>query len=180
MRSSSVRLHALRFAVDLAEFAVGRAPRCGVRAHFCRSGFSPELVPAGDPLGRKSPCLDRLSDGAPGFAIVPTVTEATVHREFSDVGEVEAVLNDMTRREDGPLVAKLPREPGRRESRYVHLFGTPGTQPEVELAESTPVAMAEEGADPGRLAVLEREVATLRREIERLQDALGIERESPS
>ncbi|MDH3715583.1 MAG: DUF480 domain-containing protein [Gammaproteobacteria bacterium] len=98
--------------------------------------------------------------------------------DFREVGEVEAVLDEMMKREDGPLVAKLPREPGRREARYVHLFGT-DTQPELsEPAESMPVASAADTAEPGRLAALEREVASLRREIERLQDALGIERET--
>lgn len=38
---------------------------------------------------------------------------------FSDVKEVEATLEKMA--EDG-LVVKLPREPGKRESRYQHLF----------------------------------------------------------
>ncbi|MFX5084577.1 2Fe-2S iron-sulfur cluster-binding protein, partial [Acinetobacter baumannii] len=28
----------------------------------------------------------------------------------------------LTTREDGPFVARLPREPGKRESRYMHLF----------------------------------------------------------
>jgi uncharacterized protein YceH (UPF0502 family) len=100
--------------------------------------------------------------------------------DFSDVGEVEAVLGEMMKREDGPLVARLPREPGRRESRYMHLFGSE-TQPELnEAVESTPpAASVAETADPGRLAALEREVAKLRRDVERLQDALGIDDDAP-
>ncbi|VEB07342.1 G20.3 [Klebsiella pneumoniae] len=42
--------------------------------------------------------------------------------EFSDMAEVESVLEGLTTREDGPFVARLPREPGKRESRYMHLF----------------------------------------------------------
>ena len=34
--------------------------------------------------------------------------------KFNDVGEVEAVLNELTHREDGPFVTMLAREPGRR------------------------------------------------------------------
>jgi uncharacterized protein YceH (UPF0502 family) len=98
--------------------------------------------------------------------------------DFHDVGEVEVVLREMMQREDGPLVARLPREPGRREARYVHLFGTE-TQPELSApAESASVASAAETADSGRLATLEREVAKLRRDVEQLQDALGIEGET--
>ncbi|MCL9776664.1 YceH family protein [Vibrio methylphosphonaticus] len=41
---------------------------------------------------------------------------------FSDVKEVEATLDLMAAREHGPLVVKLPREAGKRESRYAHLF----------------------------------------------------------
>jgi uncharacterized protein YceH (UPF0502 family) len=41
---------------------------------------------------------------------------------FNDADQVEAVLVSLSRREDGPFVVRLPREPGRRESRYAHLF----------------------------------------------------------
>jgi uncharacterized protein YceH (UPF0502 family) len=41
---------------------------------------------------------------------------------FGDVTEVEAVLIQLAQREDGPYVVRLPREPGKRESRYAHLF----------------------------------------------------------
>lgn len=42
---------------------------------------------------------------------------------LKDVTEAEAVLDRLARREDGPFVVRLPREPGKRESRYAHLFG---------------------------------------------------------
>ena len=41
---------------------------------------------------------------------------------FDDVREVEVVLERLMERDDGPFVARLPREPGKRESRYVQLF----------------------------------------------------------
>ncbi|SDH98199.1 YceH family protein [Propionivibrio dicarboxylicus] len=41
---------------------------------------------------------------------------------FRDVMEAEAVLERLARREDGPFVVRLPREPGKRESRYAHVF----------------------------------------------------------
>lgn len=42
--------------------------------------------------------------------------------EFRDMAEVESTLDNLASREDGPYVARLPREPGKRESRYMHLF----------------------------------------------------------
>ncbi|ALV92716.1 MULTISPECIES: DUF480 domain-containing protein [Pantoea] len=42
--------------------------------------------------------------------------------EFSDMNEVEQTLNDLITRDDGPMVVRLAREPGKRESRYMHLF----------------------------------------------------------
>jgi uncharacterized protein len=45
--------------------------------------------------------------------------------KFEDVNEVEAELASLMAREE-PLVVKLAREPGKRESRYAHLFsGSP-------------------------------------------------------
>jgi uncharacterized protein len=41
--------------------------------------------------------------------------------KFDDVNEVETELERLMSREE-PLVVKLPREPGKRESRYAHLF----------------------------------------------------------
>lgn len=48
--------------------------------------------------------------------------------EFSDVQETEAVLQHLMEPENGPFVARLAREPGKRESRYAHLFSG---EPEV-------------------------------------------------
>ena len=41
--------------------------------------------------------------------------------EFSDMAEVESTLEQLANREDGPFVVRLAREPGKRESRYMHL-----------------------------------------------------------
>ncbi|MBV1920285.1 MAG: DUF480 domain-containing protein [Pseudomonadales bacterium] len=42
--------------------------------------------------------------------------------EFADVSVVDSVLNTLSGRNDGPFVTILDREPGKRESRYAHLF----------------------------------------------------------
>lgn len=87
---------------------------------------------------------------------------------FGDVTEVEAVLDQLSRREDGPYVRRLAREPGKRESRYAHLFsgeaGDGGEQQEVPAAIEPAV---EPGRQPlpleQRVAALEAEVAALKK-----------------
>ena len=91
--------------------------------------------------------------------------------KFSDVSEVEQVLNELMRHDEGPFVARLPREPGRRESRYAQLFCG-----EVEAAEAEPVTAAVESvsaSDRERIEQLEETVAQLRRELDELKQQLG-------
>ena len=97
-------------------------------------------------------------------------THAARLAPLKDVSEVEAELEELMTRPDGPFVAKLPREPGRRESRYMQLFSDEAPPPSEETAggsERPP------GIDTGsladRVAALESQVAELRREIERLK-----------
>jgi uncharacterized protein len=44
---------------------------------------------------------------------------------FTDADQVEATLEVLRTRADGPFVVRLPRESGRRDSAYAHLFGGP-------------------------------------------------------
>ncbi|HEY2036115.1 MAG TPA: DUF480 domain-containing protein [Steroidobacteraceae bacterium] len=95
---------------------------------------------------------------------------------FTDVSEVEAVLQSLLERESGPLVAKLAREPGRRESRYMQLFG--GEPPPQALAtEALPDEVATHTAGVEtlvtRMARLEDEVRQLRAELEELKSRNG-------
>lgn len=81
---------------------------------------------------------------------------------FADVGEVETALKKLLERDDGPFVERLAREPGKRESRYRHLFC--GGAVELESAPSG------EALDDDRLAALERRVAELEAEVVRLNE----------
>jgi uncharacterized protein len=91
---------------------------------------------------------------------------------FTDVAEVEAALQGLLERESGPLVARLAREPGRRESRYMQLFG--GEPPpqavtgETAPEEPGPHAVADTTL-ASRVARLEEEVRQLRAELEELR-----------
>ena len=92
---------------------------------------------------------------------------------FGDVTEVEAVLNSLAAREDGPFVMRLAREPGRRESRYAHLFsGEPAGASESESRPGSADYAAAARADEGRLEQLERRVAELETEMAELKQRL--------
>lgn len=78
---------------------------------------------------------------------------------LQDVGEVEAALARLAAREE-PLVASLPRQPGKREHRWMQLF-TGGA--DVALQEHAAASPAQAPADlEARVAALEAEVARLR------------------
>ncbi len=84
--------------------------------------------------------------------------------DFSDVKELESVLENMASREEGALVVKLPREAGKRESRYMHLFSG-----EVDIEALATVAPTAAGNNNSRLDELEREVASLKAELSELR-----------
>jgi uncharacterized protein YceH (UPF0502 family) len=91
--------------------------------------------------------------------------------EFADADQVEATLKNLMAREDGPFIARLPRAPGARESRYAHLFSG--------SIESVDEPTAAEESVPGaptlsqRVGQLEERVGQLRAEIDALTEALA-------
>jgi uncharacterized protein YceH (UPF0502 family) len=87
---------------------------------------------------------------------------------MSGVEEVESALEALGRREDGPFVVKLAREPGRRESRFAHLFCGTVQDPIATQAQPVAAAAVPEAADD-RLTRLERMVEALRAEVENLK-----------
>ena len=78
---------------------------------------------------------------------------------FADASAVEAYLDELASREAGPLARKLPRQPGAREPRWVHLLcGEPANIPTAGVANE-----ASELADlKVRVERLEQELAELR------------------
>jgi uncharacterized protein len=85
---------------------------------------------------------------------------------LKDVTEVEAALEQLARREDGPFVMRLPREPGKRESRYAHLFA--GEVTGADERESPTVAANESAT----IIQLEQRVAQLEAEMKAMSDRL--------
>jgi uncharacterized protein YceH (UPF0502 family) len=95
---------------------------------------------------------------------------------IADVREVEAALDHLAQREDGPFVMKLAREPGRRESRYAHLFSgeppqaaAPASDADSETPERPVHASEVSSVSEERVAALEAQVAELRREVDELK-----------
>ncbi|MCZ4058714.1 DUF480 domain-containing protein [Pantoea sp. LMR881] len=82
--------------------------------------------------------------------------------EFADVAEVEQTLESLIQRDDGAMVVRLAREPGKRESRFMHLFGG-------ELDEqSTPVETDADSELATRVATLEQQVIALQTQLAQL------------
>ncbi|MES3604353.1 YceH family protein [Citrobacter freundii] len=89
--------------------------------------------------------------------------------EFSDMAEVESTLENLATREDGPYVIRLAREPGKRESRYMHLF-CGEVDRAIAAADQLPAASGDLQA---RVEMLETEVAELKQRLDSLLAHLG-------
>jgi hypothetical protein len=90
--------------------------------------------------------------------------------KFQDIREVESTLDSLMQRDDGPFVAKLAREPGKREVRFAHLFsGAVETQDVVAPAQPEP---ARPGMDADRITELEQIVEQMREELETIKARL--------
>ncbi len=97
-------------------------------------------------------------------------TRASRMHEFSDMQVVEQTLEGLAAREDGPYVVRLAREPGKRESRYMHLFCG-----DVDISVKSPVTDITTGDDDlvARVEALEGEVAGLKQRLDALLAHLG-------
>jgi uncharacterized protein len=91
--------------------------------------------------------------------------------EFADLAEVDATLESLLTRADGPFVARLPREPRRKDHAYAHLFG--GSIESAPLEPRTPESADVSPARPNALAALEARVAVLENELAALKRGLG-------
>ena len=98
-------------------------------------------------------------------------TRAARMASFSEVGQVETALESLSSRADGPFVVRLPREPGRRDSRYAHLFSGAVSIPTLP-EESTAGASMDSAPVSSRLERLEEEVRQLKEELKDIQARL--------
>src|SRR5580692_89289 len=95
---------------------------------------------------------------------------------FSDITEVETALEHLAQDPAGPRVVQLPREPGRRDSRYAHLFSSEVHAVPSELGTSARAAEPSLEAAPGalteRVSALEHQVRELRAELAAVRASL--------
>ncbi|HSF78393.1 MAG TPA: DUF480 domain-containing protein [Steroidobacteraceae bacterium] len=90
---------------------------------------------------------------------------------FEDNAEVVQALAGLIEREPDPVVVKLPKTPGRKDSEYMHLFsGKVDVEAHASKAREQRATRAPSG--PG-LAELEERVARLEAEIAALKEKLG-------
>lgn len=85
-----------------------------------------------------------------------------------DLQDVEGLLQNLLER-NPPLVIRLPRQPGRKESRFAHLLAG---EPDMSQEASIPLepARIQVAAENDRLIKLEEAVADLRKELGQLQE----------
>ncbi|MDO6561887.1 DUF480 domain-containing protein [Amphritea sp. 1_MG-2023] len=104
----------------------------------------------------------------------PGELRSRTHRlcSFRDVHETETVLQAMSQRDELPLVVRMPREAGKRESRYAHLLSG-----EVEAADASEYSAASQDTATPRISQetihsLEQRIAALEATVAALQAKL--------
>jgi len=86
---------------------------------------------------------------------------------IDNLEEVEALVDEMLERET-PLLVRLPRQPGRKEQRLMHLLA--GEPEFTEEAPAAAPAVAQAASRHERIDGLEETVAGLKRELEELRE----------
>ncbi|WP_206483052.1 DUF480 domain-containing protein [Thalassotalea sp. G2M2-11] len=97
--------------------------------------------------------------------------------EFRDVNAVEDTLLQLQDFNGQSLVKKLAREPGKRESRYVHLFTDQEACDQEPFVQSTAALSVEEACDntselTSRVSQLEQQVAALTEQVISLKNLI--------
>ena len=87
---------------------------------------------------------------------------------FETLDDVQSALQKLMQRQP-PLAKVLPRQPGTKESRYVHLLA--GDVAVAELPQMT-AQVSHDSGDGERMARLEEEVTFLRQEVRELREQL--------
>ncbi len=98
--------------------------------------------------------------------------------EFAHVQEIESTLEQLHNLNDEQLVAKLPREPGKRESRFSHLFcGEPDIGLQASDNNPQPPKVSNTTAPQealNRIDALEQDVHALKKQVQELKELVDI------
>lgn len=87
---------------------------------------------------------------------------------FADLNAVQEVLTDLV---EWDHVQQLPRQAGRKESRYGHLFSQNASDLEIEAPAQPSSSTGTSTSHPERVVQLEQDLNTLREEFETLKQA---------
>ena len=90
---------------------------------------------------------------------------------FDDNQAVNAILEALLTREEGPLVARLPKRPGRQDHEYTHLFY--GTIESAPLDQVSAQRTAPSNTSEQRINQLETRIKVLENALTRLATLLG-------
>ena len=91
--------------------------------------------------------------------------------EFESIEDVQDLLTELSSG-DHPFIKQLPRRPGQKEQRYVHLLGGSADWSD-ENAFEEPVKISSGGGLEARVAKLEQELAELREAFDKLMKELN-------
>ena len=96
--------------------------------------------------------------------------------EFNNVDEVEVALNSIKAVNGDPVVIKLEREPGKRESRYMHLFTDISEYKAASVDTSQPATSQESLPNDAisRIESLEEQVEALTKQVASLTEMVEI------
>jgi len=89
--------------------------------------------------------------------------------KFADISSVESFLTELAERTAGALVVELPRQPGSRENRWMHVLCG---EPVLETASAASVAVASADVSVGEIVALKANVAKLEEEVQELRNLL--------
>ncbi|AGQ31548.1 YceH family protein [Serratia liquefaciens] len=160
--------------MELAENEVQQVLDLLLKKHFLRtlSGFGNRVVKYEQRFCNSE--FGQLKLSAAELAVIATLllrgaqtpgelrTRTNRMHEFNDVTEVEQVLAQLSAREDGPFVVRLAREPGKRESRFMHLFSGQIDEAPAEASTANDSDLHE------RVSTLENEVVQLKQQVQAL------------
>jgi uncharacterized protein YceH (UPF0502 family) len=90
---------------------------------------------------------------------------------FADNSDVVVTLDGLIKRDGEPLVVKLPRAPGRKDSEYMHLFSGP-VDIEAHVSEVRHVRSSA-GSSRNEVSELTKRVESLEAEVEKLKSLLS-------
>lgn len=88
---------------------------------------------------------------------------------LSAFGNLDEVQEAITSLENMTLVIRLPKQPGRKESRYAHLLGRESQETPVEEGAQAEVALVRDRHEDDRVDQLQEQIDELRQEIESLR-----------